>query len=42
MGTHIHIASIESKTNFKNINEQNVRYQHFNTVLPVPRRRGKY
>lgn len=30
MGTHIHIASIESKTNFKNINEQNVHKLIFN------------
>lgn len=30
MGTHIHIASIESKTNFKNIKEQNVHKLNFN------------
>lgn len=30
MGTHIHIASIESKTNFKNINEQHVHKLNFN------------
>lgn len=30
MGTHIHIASIESKTNFKNIDEQNVHKLNFN------------